>query len=578
MILNLKTFNQYVPYKHFKMEHFETVLNLISPNDFMGSYDISDAYYSVSISEEDQRYFSFKWRNTYYSFKVLPQGWSSSPYIFTKLMKPVFSYLRSKGHINSYFLDDSFLLGATKEDCAQNISDTGNVLDWLGFILNLKKSIREPTQIMQHLGNIINTVDMLVYLPEEKKEKIIHLCKNLKNKRRTTIREVATVIGVLVASFQAVTFGRLFYRELEAAKIASLKHSKGNYDASIKITDAMKNDLNYWIKNIHQEVRKIRIPPPDITIQTDSSTEGWACVFGEKTAHGRWAEWEAQYHINVLEIRAILLGIASFRDDFASKHIKVLSDSTTAVTYINNMGGTKSPNCNQAAKETWLLCKKFNIWLTCAHIPGIYNEADLPSIKFKDDIEWSLDKQVFKNICSVWGRPEIDLFANRLNNQIATFCSWFPDPDASYINAFTIQWSDFNLSYMFPPYSMIGRCLKKLNDERAEAILIAPIWPSQPWFPKLLGTLVDAPRILPRTDELLSLPHKARKTHPLADTMKMMACRVSGCSFKAKAFRMKQPKSSWRHGELPQGRNTTYTSDDGRCFVTNGRLINFRYL
>ena len=59
MILNLKMFNQFVPYKHFKMEHFESILNLISPNDFMATFDIKDAYYSVAIAEEDKKYFSF---------------------------------------------------------------------------------------------------------------------------------------------------------------------------------------------------------------------------------------------------------------------------------------------------------------------------------------------------------------------------------------------------------------------------------------------------------------------------------------------------------------------------------------
>lgn len=38
------------------------------------------------------------------------------------------------------------------------------------------------------------------------------------------------------------------------------------------------------------------------------------------------------------------------------KHLTIRSDNTTAIVYINNMGGTISDNCNNLAKDIW---KKF---------------------------------------------------------------------------------------------------------------------------------------------------------------------------------------------------------------------------
>ena len=46
-----------------------------------------------------------------------------------------------------------------------------------------------------------------------------------------TIREVAKFLGNLSASFEAVTYGRLFYRFIEIDKINALKLSKGKFDA-----------------------------------------------------------------------------------------------------------------------------------------------------------------------------------------------------------------------------------------------------------------------------------------------------------------------------------------------------------
>jgi hypothetical protein len=48
-----------------------------------------------------------------------------------------------------------------------------------------------------------------------------------------------------------------------------------------------------------------------------------------------------------------------------------------------------------------------NIWLTCAHIPGLQNEADLPSRQFKDNIEWALQTNIFEKLCSIWQKPVV---------------------------------------------------------------------------------------------------------------------------------------------------------------------------
>ena len=577
LILDLKEFNQYAPYKHFKSEHFETILQLISPGMYMGSYDIKDAYYSVSIAEEHRKYFSFSWKGNYYSFKALPQGWAHSPYYFTKLLKPVFYLLRSEGFINSYFLDDSILLGDTIGECRRNITVTGDLLTNLGFILNVPKSVTEPTQVMLHLGNIIDTVNMIVYLPNDKKEKLIDLCKSLVNQKTAKIREVAKVVGTMVASFQAVTYGKLFYRELEKEKIKALKQKQGNFDETMNVTEAMKLDLKYWIDNIKTEIRYIQVRAIDITIQTDSSLIGWACVSDTSSVQGRWSIEESEYHINVLELKAILLSIACFKDEFKDKHVKILTDSTTAVNYINNMGGIKSNQCNTIAKKIWEFCRVNGIWISCAHIPGIENEADRPSRKFNDDSEWQISQNIFEKVCSTWHAPQIDLFASRLNHKLEIYCSWRRDPFSKHINAFSIPWDSYKLVYIFSPFSIIGRCLRKIIQDRAEAIMILPLWPSQAWFPLLLGILIDNPRILPETSTILSLPYKT-KQHRLAGRMRMIACRVSGDCMKAKEFLRRQPKLSWHHGENPPRKAMKHTYKDGTYFVKADRRIQFIHL
>ena len=120
MILNLKDLNTFVTFHHFKMDSIHTCSQIMRPHCYMASIDLRDAYFSVPIDKEHQKYLKFFWRGTLYQFTCLAQGLSSAPRLFMKLMKPVLSYLRELGHISSGYLDDSFLLGYSFEECQTN--------------------------------------------------------------------------------------------------------------------------------------------------------------------------------------------------------------------------------------------------------------------------------------------------------------------------------------------------------------------------------------------------------------------------------------------------------------------------
>ena len=76
--------------------------------------------------------------------------------LFTKLMKPVYASLRAKGHISTAFLDDSLLVGITRERCMQDVLDSLETLQSLGFIVYPTKSVLQPTEVVQYLGVTID--------------------------------------------------------------------------------------------------------------------------------------------------------------------------------------------------------------------------------------------------------------------------------------------------------------------------------------------------------------------------------------------------------------------------------------
>ena len=68
----------------------------------------------------------------------------------------------------------------------------------VGFIIHDKKSIFEPVQKLQFLGFIIDSIKMIVTLPQDKIDKISQACSLLLKKDSTSIRELASVIGLIV--------------------------------------------------------------------------------------------------------------------------------------------------------------------------------------------------------------------------------------------------------------------------------------------------------------------------------------------------------------------------------------------
>jgi len=65
----------------------------------------------------------------------------------------------------------------------------------------------------------------------------------------------------------------------------------------------------------------------------------------------------------------------------------------------------------------------------------------------------------------------LDCFASSINKQLPNYVSYTPDPNALYIDAFTVDWSKFKW-YMFPPFRLIASILEKLRLDQAEALII----------------------------------------------------------------------------------------------------------
>ena len=194
IILYLKTFNEFLKFKHCKLESVEDALDLIMEDCYFGSVNLKDTYYSIPIHENYQKYLKFFQKETCYQYIALPNGFSPAVKVFTKVLTPPFKYLRSKGHLSIKYIDDSLLLGETFEIGFNNIRATVALLRELGFTIHPEKSVLVPTQQIIFLGFAIDSVKMTITLTEERKQSIYMLCQNIFSNYQATIRELAQTI------------------------------------------------------------------------------------------------------------------------------------------------------------------------------------------------------------------------------------------------------------------------------------------------------------------------------------------------------------------------------------------------
>lgn len=220
------------------------------------------------------------------------------------------------------------------------------------------------------------------FLPDKKIKKIKDQAKFLLSAETVVVRELASFIGRIINAFHAILEAPLHYRVLEREKIIGLGPSK-DFECKIELSESSKLELKWWIENVEiKNGKRIRPEKPMVFLQTDASLLGWGSCNNSTGVciGGRWIESEATFSINYLELLAFFYALQAFCESLSNVHVSVQSDSTSAIAYINNMGGIASFQMDQLAFEIWQWCLDRGIYISASFIPGIFNvRADFSS-------------------------------------------------------------------------------------------------------------------------------------------------------------------------------------------------------
>lgn len=559
-ILDLKILNTYVRSVKFTMETTRSVRLTIELDELASLLDLIDAFLHVPLALRSRKYVRFMVLGRVFQFRSLPFGLCTAPLTFCKVCKPVIRYLRARSIPVHPYMDDWLLRFKPNTDSMRSLRFVLALLRNLGFGVHPKKSHLSPSCKFQFLGVLFDTRAFTVSAIPARLAKLKKLTHSLRLAHPPTARHVTRVVGLLESVTDLIFWARLRMRPIQWFLSSQWNNHADTIDLPIDLTLFPWGAVDWFLDqtNFFSAV-PIREPLPTHRLFTDASLHGWgATLDNEWETNDTWPTTNRPVHINLLELRAILLAVKFFLPRIAGSTLLILTDNTTALAYIKNQGGTRSLPLFRCADILLSLCEKYNIRVQAQHIPGKLNvRADSLSRSSPTPTEWRLHPNVCLELFTLWGHPLIDLFATRWNHQLPTFVSPFPDNRALTIDALSISWKGM-YAYLFPPTALLPRILSKIREEDGRFLVIAPNWPSQIWFPELISLLIDSPRQLPGWSNLLT-QSQGRLLHPCPQMFRLHGWLLSRDQSLRKAFLMQSSAASSLATRRGHGTSTNHT-------------------
>ena len=155
---------------------------------------------------------------------------------------------------------------------------------------------------------------MVLELPQVKKERILQLLNSFSALENCTIHQWERFVGFVCSCCVVVRYGRLYTKNFELIKSSALQKNGGDFEARMNLPSSLSEDYNWWRNNISEAINPIQHKFVR-EIFSDASMTGWGAAWGENRAREFWKEYEKEFHINHLELKAVFMALKCFAAD-----------------------------------------------------------------------------------------------------------------------------------------------------------------------------------------------------------------------------------------------------------------------
>ena len=276
----------------------------------LAKMDIESAYRIVPVQPGDRPLLGMRWKGEVFFDTRLPFGLRSAQKIFSALANALQWALQVQGvSWVAHYLDDFITMGAPgSQECGRNLDQILMTCQRLGIPV-ASNNCAGPAAVMVFLGFELDTMSMVVRLPQVKLSRIARLVEEWSGRKVCKKRDLESLVGHLQHASMVVRPGRTFVRRL-IELLAAVK----SRDHWIRLNASTRSDLSWWRLFMGKWNGISLISRPSATpvvLETDASGS-WGCG-----AHvgNQWLQWEWDtasrgWPISPKELLPILLAVA----------------------------------------------------------------------------------------------------------------------------------------------------------------------------------------------------------------------------------------------------------------------------
>jgi hypothetical protein len=521
LIADCRQVNQFLTAPHFKMDHWGQIFPFVRKDMWACKVDLKHAYFHLPLGRNLQEYLVLQIQNRLFQFLAAPFGLSPLPFLWTQVMKTLAKVWRSKGLNVFVYLDDILILAHTPKKLEKYMEFLLQTLQDSGMQVNFKKSLLQPSQLVQHLGFHLDLKAGCFQVPKEKLSLMQKELRQLQHKQFLTPRKMAAILGRLRSFLTAFPPLRSFADQMLGF---ILHHKRNGWDTSLPLPPQLQGEvvsvlnlMNVWKgKTLEGKV-------PVRHLHSDSSDTMWAgvdLVSGSRVQE-HWRE-RGVLHITVKELAAAVDTVKSLAKP--GDVVRLGVDNQVAYFYLQK-GGGRLPHLNSLMRDFWDWCVKKNILVQVHLLKSAEDMADKYTRLGLDPGDHTLHQGLFlyleglyhpllqtgtKNMSKKGKAPPPkssknskkfkivkpppplnvqvwDMFPSPGNHKFPVFCARFPHWEASLVDALTCPLEDVQVCYANPPWNLISRWLNRLrSNPHLLCWAVVPLWVSAPWWPLLV--------------------------------------------------------------------------------------------
>jgi hypothetical protein len=358
--------------------------------------DVKSAYRQLPIHPDDWSLFGFVCEDLLFIDTYLPFGCRSSGCIWERYAQAA-QWILSRHydiHRTARWVDD-FLFVFDAHTSTTKVTVARKAFEDIGMPMDRSKEVGPSTELT-YIGYLINTDDLTIGVPTEKRQTTLQLLECSLHGRKIAVDELESLIGKLQFNEKAVREGRSYLYALRRQLVRAQK-AKALPWHRLKFSSDAKHELKWWRHALRHDSKvsllhyvKWRDPRGVLEPSSDASEWGCGAYFDGEYISLPWTDevksitrlGTRNRSMPLCEAIGVAVAVSTWRHRFEGRQVVFRTDCLPVVHGINKGRSSSSASEWQNSVYRFInhVCQQHIVFLRAEHIRGTDNAlSDLVS-------------------------------------------------------------------------------------------------------------------------------------------------------------------------------------------------------